>query len=206
MSPGFPHLIRPRNLIAMLVACLFAAPAWSGLDQARVEPGARPGNYERILVEPVEVEFHPRWKPRRTGSRLPLSERERERIRDDVAEAFDKAFRQELSSNGYQLVSETGPDVLRLTPRLVDVTVNVIDDRPPFPAHTLISDGDRFTLVAELRDAESDQLVATVKDSERRHGFDGVYRHADRITMRSEAELIFRRLGAGVRDWLEAQQ
>lgn len=189
-----------------VLCCLLAATGWSNADSPQTGTETGFGDYRKVLVEPVEVGFHPRWRPRRTGSRLPLADRERERIRDEIAAAFDRTFGDEVASGRLERVSEPGPGVLRLRPRLVDVTVNVIDDRPAFPAHTLIGDGDRFDLEVGLFDAPTDRHLATIEASRRLRGFDGIYRLADRLTMVAEAELVFRYLGEELREWLEEKQ
>ena len=181
------------------------ANALTGFDEVRIEPGADPAGYRRVLLEPVQVEFHPQWDPRRTGSRLRLGERERERIRSDVAGAFDRSFRHVLeASPRLEVVDEPGPGVLRFSPRLVDLTVNVIDDRPAVHSHTLVRDGDRFTLAAELSDAGTGAAVGSLRDERSMRGFQDVLRFANRLTTVGEAEMVFRAWAKELRDWLES--
>ena len=139
-----------------------------GLDEVWVRPGIDFSTYRNMIVEPVEVAFDPSWNPQRTGSRLRLSEKEREDIRSDAAALFDRTLRQELAqSQRFDLVDIPGPNTLTFTPRIIDLIINAPNDRNSATlVRTYVSEFGRVTLVGELIDTESGAVVARIADRE----------------------------------------
>lgn len=135
-----------------------------GLDAVFARPGANLAPYKRILLDPVEVAFSKEWKPDLPGSNLPLSEEDREKIRKDLAELATQTFKEVLQKGGYPIVAEPGPDVLRIVPRLDDVYINAPDVSTPGRTYQYVKSAGRMTLVAELRDSASGEIVARVYD------------------------------------------
>ena len=131
---------------------------------AYVRPGASLAAYKRVKLDPVEVEFRKSKDPSRAGSAIKLSSEEREKIRANVARAVQEEFAKELqSSSTYQVASDAGPDVLRVKPRILDLYVNA-PDVGQARARTLVSSAGEMTLVAELSDSASGQVLARVAD------------------------------------------
>ena len=139
-----------------------------GLDEVWVRPGSNFTDYRNLLIEPVEVAFDPHWDPRRTGSRLRLREADRERIREDAAELFDRTFRREIErSERFELVDAPGENTLIFQPRIVDLFINAPNDQLAVGrTRTFVSEFGRVTLIGELRDAESGAIVARIADRE----------------------------------------
>lgn len=164
-----------------------------GLDEVWVRPGTDFSAYDRIALAPVEVAFDPHWDPRRTGTRLRLSEREREEIRTDAAELFDRTFRAELERSGrFEVVNQT-TDGLIFEPRIIDLVINAPEDRRATGrVRTYVSEFGRVTLVGELKDAESGAIVARITDREIARAIQPV-EFTDRFTNTREGERIVRR-------------
>jgi len=140
--------------------------AVKGIDLAYARPGAKLSAYDKVIVDPVEVSFSSSWKPKRTGSSLPLSQDERERIRASVAKIVQEEFVRELQAkSGYQVVTAAGAGVLRVKPDIANLYVSA----PEMGAETgrsrtyAVSAG-QMTLVAELVDSESGQVQARLVD------------------------------------------
>jgi hypothetical protein len=134
------------------------------IELAYARPGASLAAYKRVKLDPVEVEFRKAKDPARTGSAIKLSDEEREKIRSNVARAVQEEFAKELQrSSTYQVASDAGPDVLRVKPRILDLYVNA-PDVGQARARTLISSAGEMTLVAELADSASGQVLARVAD------------------------------------------
>lgn len=169
-------------LVAMLVAGaahaqskdqLDKAMSYDGLEPVKVKgislayrrPGATLAGYKRVQIDPVEVRFSKDWKPTRTGSRLALPAEDRERIRTDLAKLVQEQFVKALQAKGaYPVVSETGPDVLRLKIYIVNLYINAPDNPGPGVSRTFVTSAGEMTLFMELFDSESGQILARVAD------------------------------------------
>jgi hypothetical protein len=135
-----------------------------GLDAVFARPGANLSPYRRVMLDPVEVAFSKEWKPDQPGSYLPLSDDDREKIRSDLAHLATQTFTKVLQKGGYPVVTEPGADVLRVVPRLEDVYVNAPDVNLPGRTSQYVKSSGRMTLVAELRDSASGEIVARIYD------------------------------------------
>ena len=135
-----------------------------GIDVAYARPGANLAPYKRIMLDPADVAFSKDWDPQKTGSRMRLSEKDREEIRSGLARLFDKTFKEELEKGGYAVVDKSAPDVLRVTAGLIDVYINAPDVMTPGRSTTYVVNAGRMTLVAELRDSETGAILGRVAD------------------------------------------
>ena len=136
-----------------------------GIDYAYMRPGSSLAPYRRLMLDPVEVSFSKDWNPERTASRMKLSQEDREKIRSELASLFMKTFREEVEKGGYAVVDQAAPDVLRVTPALVDVYINAPDTMTPGRTRTYVVNAGHMTLVAELRDSETGAILARVADT-----------------------------------------
>jgi hypothetical protein len=136
-----------------------------GIDLAYARPGAKLSTYKRVMIDPVQVAFSKSWAPKRTGSSLPLSETDRERIRSGVARIVHEEFVRELQTNsGYQVVNAAGSDVLRVTPNIANLYISAPDAGGPGRSRTYVVSAGEMTLVAELFDSETGQVQARLVD------------------------------------------
>ena len=172
-----------RSLLVAL-ALLVAAPAslaqdsWEGLqrvpskkfDEMWLMAGADFGAYRRVLLDPIEVSFRKNWERsiNRAGppsARPRVTAAEADRIRQWMAEDFEAVLRTELTEAGYTLTSEPGPDVLRLTPVLINVQVNAPDATGrSYRMDVYMFEAGEATLALETRDSELGTLLARVVD------------------------------------------
>jgi Protein of unknown function (DUF3313) len=136
-------------------------------DHVYLLPGANFAKYKRVRMDPVDVSFSPQWKPNDTRSSLSqkLTADDVERIRKTVAEEFDKVFSEELRDGGYSLVNEDGPDVLRVTPKIVNLYINAPDKQSSARTRTYVTSAGHLTLQVVLRDAATGQYLAAAVDS-----------------------------------------
>jgi hypothetical protein len=136
-----------------------------GIDLAYARPGATLAGYGRVLLEPIDVAFHKDWNPTRTNSMIKLSTKEREDIRTGLAKIVNEEFVKELQNKGtYQVVSEAGPDVLRVRARVVNLYVNAPDTGAASRSKTYTVSAGEMTIIAELFDSETGEVLARVVD------------------------------------------
>jgi hypothetical protein len=153
------------------------AEEWDGLvlrpgtrlNAIFVKPDADIVAYRNVLLDPVQVSFARDWDPNRGGrsSARRLNANDLTAIKTDVAELFRETFRAELARGGYLLVDEPGPDTLRVTAFIIDLYVTAPDTRAPGRTRTYTANSGRMTLVAELRDSETGEILARAVDSRR---------------------------------------
>jgi hypothetical protein len=136
-----------------------------GLDLAYARPGVSLAAYKRVKLDPVEVEFDKSWDPAKTGSRIKLSSEEREKIRAAVAKLVEEEFAKALQKGGaYPIASESAPDVLRVKVSILNLYINAPSGSGAGRSRTYVSSAGQMTLLAELSDAASGQLLARVAD------------------------------------------
>jgi hypothetical protein len=136
-----------------------------GIDLAYARPGASLAAYDKVRIEPIEVAFRKDWNPKRTGSELRLDAAERENIRTGVAKIVRDEFVKALEAgSGYRVVAESGPDVLRVNASVLNLYVNAPEGRSAARTRTYTVSAGEMTLVAELRDSETGEVLARVVD------------------------------------------
>lgn len=139
--------------------------AVEGLDLVYVRPGASLANYSKVQLDPVEVSFHKDWDPKQIGTLFKLSASDREKIRTGVAKVVYEEFVKELQTkSSYQVVEASGPDVLRVKVIIANLYVTAPDVPTAGRSRTYVSNAGEMTLIAELYDSESGQVLARVVD------------------------------------------
>jgi len=135
------------------------------LDMVYARPGATLAAYKKVILDPVEVSFSKSWDPNRTGSNLKLGAAERENIRTGVAKITQEQFAKLLqANNGYPIVTEAGPDVLRAKVRVMNLYVNAPDAGAAGRTRTYTMSAGEATLFLEIFDSETGQILARVID------------------------------------------
>lgn len=219
-----------RKMLSALIAAAFfltvVAPlpaqaadeesSWEGLqkvkskrmDKAYLLPGADFRVYDKVMLDPIEVAFAKNWerdinRDRRAGQRL--KPEHVEEIRSEMATGLAEILTADLSKAGFEVVGEPGPDVLRLTPVLVNVYINAPDTSMTSPGrtYTYTVEAGEATLGLEARDSETNQLLGRAVDR-RRTGDTGRMTWTTSVTNRAEFSRMFKAWSSILADGLEA--
>lgn len=174
---SLPALAVSLVLLGIAIPGIAASPAkdWDGLElrpgkkvtALYVRPGATLKGYKRVRLEPLQVAFDKNWRPNDTTSQLSqkVSARDLDRIKSNLVEGFAKAFGEELTRGGYIVVNEPAEDVLTVVPFVVDLSITAPKTSgSTSPGYTFVAEQGRMTLVAELRDSETNQVLARAID------------------------------------------
>jgi hypothetical protein len=173
-----------RSVCVLSAACVVLATAlasaadlprtWDGLeyrktkgiDAVYVRPGVEFKAYRDVLLDPVQVAFDKNWDPNRgTGSALGrFSAEDIQGIRDEMASEFRRIFAEQLAEGGYDVVAKPLDDTLRVSAGLADVYINAPDKMTAGRSRVYTMNAGRMTLVMELRDGPTGQLLARVVD------------------------------------------
>jgi len=181
------------------------------VDKAKLQhvyllPGVSFASYDRVRIDPVDVSFSPNWKPN-ASRRMPsqrLTAEDIEKIRSAVAEQFHKSFEDELGRGGYTVVNEDGPDVLRLTPRIVNLYITAPDKPSASVTRTYTASTGHLTLDLTLRDSTTGQYLARAVDTvQGRNGAGFQMQITNSATNLGTARMAFSRWARALREGLD---
>jgi hypothetical protein len=116
------------------------APAsWDGLVQVKSKkldlvylmPGADFRGYSKVMIDPTEVAFEKNWRRNYNNSATGLggriSEDELAKMINEAVPAATDIFTGAWQKGGYAVVTQPGPDVLRVKTGVVNIRVNAPD-------------------------------------------------------------------------------
>lgn len=150
---------------------------WDGLelrdsknvDRLYLRPGASLAGYKKVRLEPLQVEFDKNWDPNRSrvGAANRLTTGDFEKIKKTLAEAFAQVSAEQLAKGGYELVKAPGDDVLDVTPFIMNLYIVAPDKQAAGRSRTYTSEAGQMTLVAEMRDSNTNTILARVIDNQK---------------------------------------
>ena len=171
--------------VCALLLCGFAIPSvakggsggsWDGLvevkpkrlDAAYLLPGADFRPYTKLMIDPSEVAPHKDWMKRYNQTAATLSQRptqeDAERIAGDARKVFDEAFVETLKDKGLEIVTSPGPDVLRLRPGVINLTITAPDTMSAGRSRTYTMEAGEATLFLEALDSTTNALLGRALD------------------------------------------
>ena len=138
-----------------------------GIDAVYRRPDADFSQYRRLLIRDVDIAFTRGWERQQNSATRTWTQEDSERIRHDLRELFAEVAKKELQTRGgYELVTQPGPDVLEVRPSIVDLYIAAPDTSRTEPGivRRYTTDAGRMTLIAELRDSMSGEILARAFD------------------------------------------
>jgi|GEM_PF-179107 len=185
-STGKSSTLLTLSIIALVISATHIAPVWAKKDLPAVndegmelvkdtkyttvyaDPGADLGIYRKIMLKDASVAFKKNWQRDQNRTNRSVSTQVRdsdmERIKEDVATNFREIFTQELTDGGYELVEDSGEDVLILRPAIIDLDVIAPDIQRAGRSNTFAESAGEMTLYLELYDSVTNDKIATAKD------------------------------------------
>jgi hypothetical protein len=136
-----------------------------GLDVVYARPGATLAGYTKVLLKPISVSFHKDWaKNMASGTNRQISASDQQRIRDNLAKLVHEELVKELNAGGYSLVTSPGDDVLGVEMAIVNLWVTAPDVTTPGKKASYAVTAGEMSLVIELRDSASGDVIARAFD------------------------------------------
>ncbi len=130
------------------------------VDIAQLRPGVDFSAYKGLILSEPELAFR---TPAPGEGRFPLNEKQKARLREALAAAFNDEL---AGLKSLELVTEPGPGVLELQVRVVDIGVSVSDESMGGGrAQIGVRASADATVVLELSDALSGELLARGVDT-----------------------------------------
>lgn len=153
-----------------------------------VKPNAELVGYTSVLLDPLQISFSTNWDPNSgtRGLRNRLNAADVAAIKDQLAGLFQETFRAELARGGFAIVTEPGPDTLRVSPAVIELYITAPDTPSAGRSRTYVANSGRMTLVAELRDSVTGEILARAVDTQSGRGF-GTMTWTNRVTNMSDA-------------------
>jgi hypothetical protein len=166
---------------------------------AFIRPGADFSRYQEILVSGSELAFK---TPDRTKQQFPLSAEQKDRFRT----LLDAQFAEKLADlNNLRLTDAVGPDALAVQVRVQDILATVPPQavgRSGWGSLSLRALGEA-TLVIELSDSESGEILARVYDRQAIEGVAVAQNQAAPITRWEDVEALCKKWASTVRERLD---
>jgi hypothetical protein len=168
-------------------------------DQVYLRPGVDFRGYTKVMLGPAQVTFAPNWLTDMNQNRIAVLQgttaADAERVADDVRASLREVFANTFRSEGYEIVTAPGPDVLDLSLGVVDLYINAPRTvTQALPSRVLTSEAGRATLALELRDATSGALLGRLVDRDtagNRGGSRPKFRITTTVTNRFDFESLF---------------
>ena len=156
---------------ALLVACASPEPAPEpGLEilqhgrneEMQVAPGIDWSKYGRIILHTAPVEFRENWKrDQERNFGITLHDEDIERFKTTVSDQLAKVMEKRITEVGdYKLTDESGPDVLRFQPNIVDLDIRGPGWVQNSILETMTNSRGSMTLEVVIRDSVTDELLA----------------------------------------------
>ena len=176
--------MKPKSALMLLVFLLAASAgeraaaqdSWDGLakvDSRRFHavyllPGADFRAYNKVMIDNAEVAFRKNWIRDFNRSTNELSRRISESDAKDMAErvrtGFNDIIRRAFADAGYSVVTVAAPDVMRLSPAVINLEVAAPDTSPASAVRSSSLDSGEATVVLEVRDSTTGALLGRAVD------------------------------------------
>jgi hypothetical protein len=166
------------------------------VGMAYVDPEADFGQFGRVMLDPLDMSDTDIVQPARTGttaSNRPweLTDSDRQALQ----QAYREVFTRELQETGdYEVVTEPGPDVLRISAAITEIAPAASKDdsrsRGTGRSRVYTEGGGAMAIAFGFSDSESGEILAVVKDSRRGSPVWGVN---NSVTNMSDVRFLFSR-------------
>jgi len=160
----------------------------SRVDRAWVKPGVDFSQYTAVSLLDCSVSFRRNWRMRHSDVR----ERDIERIKSTLADEVRQVFTEALESGGHAVVTDAGDHVLLIRPAINDLDVAAPDTNSGGRSDSFTTSPVAMTLVLELHDSVSNEILARAVDRRRTYNFGHILRWTTRGTNREAARRILR--------------
>jgi hypothetical protein len=177
---------------------------WEGLVEVKPKridagfllPGADFRPYTKVMMDPVEVAFKKDWAKDYNNDAATLSQRltpeHIEKTAQAARDAFTEVFTEEFAKAGLELVTEPGPDVLRVRPGVVDLYITAPDTMTSGRSRTYTRESGSATLFLEVRDSVNGTLLGRALDA-RATRDTGTIQMSNRVVNLADFKALFRR-------------
>ncbi|MGZ8336992.1 MAG: DUF3313 family protein [Allosphingosinicella sp.] len=195
--------------LTIIAAFLAAVPLaaqdsndWEGLIKVRsksadnvwLAPGVDFRPYTKVMLDPTEVAFRRNWQRDYNRSALGgnrISDAEAAEISEAARTGFEEVFAEEYRRAGYQIVTQPGPDVVRVRTGIANLYIAAPEQMSAGRTRTYSSEAGEATLIFEVRDSVSRAVLGRAIDSRLVGDLGAGYRRTS-VSNRADFEQLFR--------------
>lgn len=156
------------------------------------QPGIDWGQYSKIYMDEPYIAFKENWQRDYNRDHAGwITDADMEKIKIELSELFMGVFTEALLEGGYELVLETGEDVLLIRPAIIGLDVVAPEKNSTGLSRTYSESAGEMTLYLELYDSVSGEMLAKALDRkvDRQTGY---FEWQNRVTNRAAANRILR--------------
>ena len=164
----------------------------SNLALVYAQPDIDWGQYSKIYMDEPFVDFKENWQRDQNRDHPGwITDGDMAKIKIELSSLFMGVFTETLLEGGYELVLETGEDVLLIRPAIIGLDVVAPDRNSTGLSRTYSESAGEMTLYLELYDSVSGEMLAKALDRkvDRQTGY---FEWQNRVTNRAAANRILR--------------
>ena len=166
------------------------------LDDVYLLPGTDFKAYKKVMIDPAQVSFSKNWmkdmNSQRGISGSKITPEQVKQVADEARKGFTDLFTGAFKQAGIEVVTANGPDVLRLTPAVINLYANAPASGSSATRTYAISAG-QASFVLAVRDSVSGTLLGMALDKRETRSAAGAPVMVDGVVNRAEFETLFRR-------------
>ena len=164
----------------------------SNLALVYAQPDIDWGQYSKIYMDEPFVDFKENWQRDQNRDHPGwITDADMSKIKIELSSLFMGVFTETLLEGGYELVLETGENVLLIRPAIIGLDVVAPDRNSTGLSRTYSESAGEMTLYLELYDSVSGEMLAKALDRkvDRQTGY---FEWQNRVTNRAAANRILR--------------
>ena len=164
----------------------------SNLALVYAQPGIDWGQYSKIYLDEPYIDFKENWQRNQNRDKPGwVSDDDMAKIKIELSSLFTGVFSETLLEGGYELIYETGEDVLLIRPAIIGLDVVAPETNSPGISRTYSETAGEMTLYLELYDSVSGEMLAKALDRQvdRQTGY---FEWQNRVTNRAAANRILK--------------
>lgn len=164
----------------------------SNLALVYTQPGTVWSQYSKIYLDDAYIAFKKDWQNEQNRNDPgKISADDMTKIKVELSSLFNEVFSETLEEGGYELVLETGADVLLIRPAIIGLDIVSPETNSSDNTRTYSETAGEMTLYMELYDSVSGDILAKALDrkEDRKTGY---FEWQNRVTNRAAANRILK--------------
>lgn len=158
---------------------------------AYINPDADFSVFRRVAILEPYVAFRSNWqRDQNRSSRSRVTNRDMQRIKEDVATIFERVFTERLEAAGYEVVDAGGDDVLLLRPAIINLDVSAPDTPTGGRSRTYTATAGAATLYIQMFDSVSGEILGRAADRRTARRPGSLLTWSNSVTNRADASRV----------------